>query len=148
MDKNFLTTVFGEAEGHVYEYIGSIPDDAEPESIEMCIHVTLEFLKEHQDNLHPKRVVQFPFQNNRIAIFSKSEDPIIGQGSGEFVYLTTLVPDQVQPVVEVAASKENWGLNELKDFADKTKLHRDKLMGILWRLKSRSEEHTSELQSH
>ena len=30
----------------------------------------------------------------------KSEDPIIGQGSGEFVYLTSLVPDQVQPVVE------------------------------------------------
>lgn len=99
MDKNFLTTVFGETRGHVYEYIGSIPEGIEPESIEMCTHVTLEFLKEHSDNLHPTRVVQFPFQNNRIAIFSQSDEPIVGEGSGEFVYLTSLVPDIIPEVI-------------------------------------------------
>jgi len=93
MDKNFLTTVFGESEGHVYEYVGSVPEGIEPESIEMCTHVTLEFLAEHGNNLLATRVVQFPSLNNRIAIYSKSDDPVIGDGSGDFVFITDLTPD-------------------------------------------------------
>jgi hypothetical protein len=71
----------------------------------MCEHVTLEFLKEHSDNLLATRVVQFPFQNNRIAIYSKSIEPVIGDGSGEFVLLTSLEPDVIS--IEVTAPDTN-----------------------------------------
>jgi hypothetical protein len=41
----------------------------------------------------------------------------------------------VQPIVKESADKENWDLEALKKFADKTKKHRDDLMSLLWKLK-------------
>jgi hypothetical protein len=99
MNKSFLTEVFGEQEGFVYEYIGTVPDHMDPESVEMAEHVTLDFLAGHGDNLVATRVVQFPYENHRIMLYAKSDTDI--NTSNEFVLRAHLVPDVVvEPVAE------------------------------------------------
>jgi len=99
MNKSFLTEVFGEQEGFVYEYIGTVPDHMDPESPEMAEHVTLDFLAGHGDNLLATRVVQFPYENHRIMLYVKSDTDI--NTSNEFVLRGHLVPDVVvEPITE------------------------------------------------
>ena len=98
MHKSFLTQVFGETDGYVYEYIGTVPDGIDRESTEMATHVTLDFLKGHGDNLLATRVVQFPLQNHKIMLYAKSNVDV--NTSDEFVLITDLIPDPViEPVV-------------------------------------------------
>jgi hypothetical protein len=102
MNKSFLTEVFGEQEGFVYEYIGTVPDHMDPESIEMVEHVTQDFLAGHGDNLLATRVVQFPYENHRIMLYAKSDTDI--NTSTEFILRAHLVPDVVvEQVVETVA---------------------------------------------
>ena len=104
MNKNFLTEVFGEQEGFVYEYIGTIPEGINPESVEMIEHVTVDFLNGIGDNMVSTRVVQFPYQDNKIMLYVKSATDL--NTSDEFVLMAHLVPDVViqpapiEPVVE------------------------------------------------
>lgn len=98
MNKNFLTQVFGETDGYVYEYVGAVPEGIEPESVEMAEHVTLDFLKGHGDNLLATRVIQFPSYNHKILLYAKSSTDV--NGSDEFNLITDLIPDPVVEVVE------------------------------------------------
>ena len=105
MNKSFLTEVFGEQEGFVYEYVGAVPDHMDPESVEMAEHVTLDFLQGHGDNLLATRVVQFPYDNHRIMLYVKSDTDI--NTSEEFILKAHLIPDiEVAPVVEETQQEE------------------------------------------
>jgi hypothetical protein len=99
MNKDFLRTIFHSDVGHVYEYIGTVPEGLDPESPEMSAHVTEDFIKGHGDNLVSTMVVQLPYQNNKIILYCNSDTNI--NTSDEFVLLTDLVPDVViESVVE------------------------------------------------
>lgn len=95
MNKDFLKNIFHADVGHVYEYIGTVPEGLDPESVEMCAHVTEDFIKGHGDNLVSTMVVQLPYQNNKIILYCNDETDL--NNSSEFILLTNLVPD---PVVE------------------------------------------------
>ena len=111
MNKSFLTEVFGETDGYVYEYVGTVPEGIDPESIEMATHVTLDFLKGHGDNLLATRVVQFPYQNHRIMLYAKSDTDV--NTSDEFLLVAHLVPDVVvPPVVEETQQEETQQSSE------------------------------------
>jgi hypothetical protein len=93
MNKDFLKTVFHSDVGHVYEYVGVLPEGMEPESPEMSAHVTEAFITGHGDNTVSTSVVQFPFQNHRIVLFCNDETNL--NSSEDFVLITDLVPDVV-----------------------------------------------------
>ena len=98
MNKDFLKTIFHSDVGHVYEYIGTVPEGLDPESPEMCAHVTEDFIKGHGDNLVSTMVVQLPYQNNKIILYCNDETDL--NTSDEFVLLASLVPDVIPEVVE------------------------------------------------
>ena len=98
MNKDFFKTIFHSDVGHVYEYIGVLPDGVEPESTEMNIHVTEDFIRGHGDNQISTMIVQLPNFNNKIVLFCNSVVDV--NVSDEFVLLTDLVPDPVIEVVE------------------------------------------------
>lgn len=99
MNKDFFKTIFHSDVGHVYEYIGTIPEGLEPQSSELCAHVTEDFIKGPGDSQISTMVVQLPYQNNKIVLYCNS--PVDINTSSEFVLLTDLVPDiVVEPVVE------------------------------------------------
>jgi hypothetical protein len=98
MNKDFLKTVFHSDVGHVYEYVGVLPEGMEPESPEMSAYVTGIFVAGHGDNTVSTSVVQFPFQNHRIVLFCNDETNL--NSSEDFVLITDLVPDVVVEVVE------------------------------------------------
>jgi hypothetical protein len=98
MNKDFLKTVFHSDVGHVYEYVGVLPEGMEPESPEMSAYVTGIFVAGHGDNTAATSVVQFPFQNHRIVLFCNCETNL--NSSEDFVLLTDLVPDVVVEVAE------------------------------------------------
>ena len=105
MNKEFLKTIFHSDVGHVYEYIGAIPEGIDAESTEMCSHVTEDFIKGHGDNLISTMVVRLPLQNNKIVLYCSSPDDV--NVSDEFLLLTSLVPDVVvEPVVEETQQEE------------------------------------------
>jgi hypothetical protein len=105
MNKDFLKTIFHSDVGHVYEYIGTVPDGLNPESPEMSAHVTEDFIKGHGDNLISTMVVQLPYQNNKIILYCNSIADV--NTSDEFVLLTSLVPDVViEPTVEETQQEE------------------------------------------
>jgi hypothetical protein len=98
MNKDFLKTVFHSDIGHVYEYVGVLPEGMEPESPEMSAYVTGIFIAGHGDNTVSTSVVQFPFQNHRIVLFCNDETNL--NSSEDFVLITDLVPNVVVEVVE------------------------------------------------
>jgi hypothetical protein len=111
MNKDFLKTVFHSDVGHVYEYVGSLPEGMEPESPEMSAHVTELFVKGHGDNTVATSVVQFPFQNHRIVLFCNDETNL--NRSEDFVLLTDLVPDVVvEETVEETTTEETTETTE------------------------------------
>jgi len=93
MNKDFLKTIFHSDVGHVYEYIGIVPEGLDPESSEISAHVTEDFIKGHGDNLISTMVVQLPYQNNKIILYCNNENDI--NVSDEFILITKLVPDVV-----------------------------------------------------
>jgi len=105
MNKNFLKNIFHSDVGYVYEYIGSVPDDIETESTELCAHVTEEFINGHGDNLIATSVVQLPFNNNKILLYCNSDTDI--NTSDKFTLITDLIPDIVsEPTQETPAEEE------------------------------------------
>ena len=105
MNKGFLKTIFHSDVGHVYEYIGTLPEEIEVESTEMSIHVTEDFIRGHGDNLVSTMVVQLPQFNNKILLFCNSVTDV--NVSDEFVLLTDLIPDPIiEPVVEETPAEE------------------------------------------
>jgi hypothetical protein len=93
MNKDFLKTVFQSDVGHVYEFVGVLPEGMEPESPEMSAYVTGIFVAGHGDNTAATSVVQFPFQNHKIILFCNCETNL--NNSEDFVLITDLVPDVV-----------------------------------------------------
>ena len=104
MNKSYLTEVFGAQEGFVYEYTGTVPEGINPESAEMSEHVTLDFLAGHGDNLIATRVVQFPYQHNKILLYAKTDMDM--NTSSEFALISHLVPDVIVAPVEVQQPTE------------------------------------------
>jgi hypothetical protein len=104
MNKDFFKTIFHSDVGHVYEYIGVLPDDVDPESSAMNIHVTEDFVRGHGDNMVSTMIVRLPNFNNKIVLFCNSVTDV--NVSDEFVLLTNLVPDPVVEVVQPEVIQE------------------------------------------
>jgi len=118
MNKDFLKTIFHSDVGHVYEYIGVLPEGVEPESPEMSSYVTEAFITGHGDNTVATSVVQFPFQNHRIVLFCNDETNV--NASEDFVLLTDLVPDVVEETTQEETTQEETTQEETTTTQEET----------------------------